>query len=170
MTPIALIAALARDRGIGNGNALLFRLKADMAHFRAATLGKPVVMGRKTFESLAKPLPRRLNIVVSRQPDLAIPGVVVAPSLDAALAVAHGEALRSGAGEIMVIGGAEIYALAMPRATRLLITHVDAAPDADAFFPAIDPAIWKGAEVAAHPTGPDDHHAVRIVDYRRASG
>jgi dihydrofolate reductase len=170
VTPIVLIAALASDRGIGRGNTLLFRLKTDMAHFRAATLGKPLVMGRKTFESLAKPLPKRLNIVISRQADLAIPGAVVAPSLDAALAVAHGEALRSGAGETVVMGGAEIYALAMPRATRLLITHVDAAPAADAFFPPIDPAVWTGAEIAAHPAGPDDRHAFRIVEYRRTSG
>jgi dihydrofolate reductase len=170
MTPVVLIAALASDRGIGRGNALLFRLKTDMANFRAATLGKPLVMGRKTFESLAKPLPKRLNIVVSRQPNIAIPGVVVAPSFDAALAVAHGEALRSGAGEIVVMGGAEIYGLAMPGATRLLITHVDAAPEADVFFPPIDPADWTGTEVAAHPVGPEDHHAFRIVDYRRTSG
>ena len=170
MSPIFLIAALASDGGIGNGNDLLFRLKADMAHFRAATLGKPVVMGRKTFESLAKPLPRRLNIVVSRQPDLAIAGVVVVPSLDAALAVAHGEALRSGAGEIAVIGGAQLYALAMPRATRLLITHVEAAPEADAFFPAIDPAVWTGAEIDRYGANTNNDHSFRIVDYRRASG
>lgn len=170
MTPIFLIAALGSDRGIGNGNALLFRLKSDMAHFRAATLGKPVIMGRKTFESLAKLLPRRLNIVVSRQPDLVIPGAVVVPSLDAALAVAHGEALRSGAAEIAVIGGAQLYALAMPRADRLLITHVGAAPVADAYFPPIDPAEWTGTEIAAHPVGLEDHHPFRIVDYRRASG
>ncbi|WP_293423013.1 dihydrofolate reductase [Phreatobacter sp.] len=170
MSPILLIAALASDRGIGNGNALLFRLKTDMANFRAATLGKPVIMGRKTFESLAKPLPKRLNIVISRQPDLAIPGVVIAPSLDAALAVAHGEALRTGVGEIVVMGGAEIYALAMPLADRLLITHVDAAPAADVFFPTIDQAVWTGMQVATHPAGPDDRHPFRIIDYRRASG
>jgi dihydrofolate reductase len=170
MTPILLIAAVAANGAIGRGNALLFRLKTDMAHFRASTLGKPVVMGRKNFESLPRALPKRLNIVVSRNAGLAIPGVVVAPTLEAGLAVGHGEALRIGAAEVAVIGGAEIYAQALPLATRLLISHVDAAPAGDTFFPAIDPAVWTGTELASHPAGPDDDHAFRIVEYRRTSG
>jgi dihydrofolate reductase len=170
VTPIMLIAAVAANGAIGRGNALLFRLKTDMANFRTSTVGKPVVMGRKNFESLPKALPKRLNIVVSRNAGLAIPGVIVAPTLEAGLACAHGEALRTAAAEVAVIGGAEIYAQAMPLATRLLITHVDAAPEGDTFFPAIDPAVWTGVELAAHPAGPDDDHPFRIVEYRRTSG
>jgi dihydrofolate reductase len=171
VTPIVLIAAVAANGAIGRGNALLFRLKTDMAHFRAASAGKPLVMGRKTFESWGgRPLPKRLNIVVSRRPGLALAGAVVTDRLDRALAVAHAEALRSGAREIAVLGGADVYAQAMGLASRLLITHVDAAPDADAFFPAIDPGMWHGTELAAHPAGPDDDHPFRIVEYRRTSG
>ncbi len=170
MTPIVLIAAVAANGAIGRGNALLFRLKTDMANFRASTVGKPVVMGRKNFESLPRALPKRLNVVVSRNAGLAIPGAIVAPTLEAGLACAHGEALRIGVGEVVVIGGAEIFAQAIPLATRLLITHVDAAPQGDTFFPAIDPAVWHGTELAAHPAGPDDEHPFRIVEYRRTSG
>lgn len=167
MMPIVMVAAVAANGVIGRDNALLWRLKSDMASFRAATLGKPVVMGRKTFESLGRPLPRRLNIVVSRQAGLALARAVVTGSLEAGLRIAHAEALRSGIGEIAVIGGAEIYGQAMPHATRLLITHVDAAPEGDSIFPAIDPAIWQGRDISAHAAGPDDDHAFRVVEYRR---
>jgi dihydrofolate reductase len=170
-TPIVLIAAVAANGGIGRDNRLLWRLKSDLAHFRATTAGKPLVMGRKTFESFGgKPLPKRLNIVCSRQPGLTLPGAVVTGSLDAALAIAHAEALRSGADEIAVLGGADIYAQALPLADRLVITHVEAAPEADAVFPAIDPSIWTGAELFTAQAGPGDDHAFRVVDYRRTSG
>jgi len=171
MTPILVIAAVAANGAIGRDNRLLWRLKADMAHFRATTAGLPLVMGRKTFESFGgRRLPKRLNIVASRQAGLSLPGAVVTGSLDQALAIAHAEALRSGAPEIAVLGGADIYAQALPLAERLVITHVDAAPEADAFFPAIDPAVWRGRELSTHPAGPDDAHAFRVVEYRRTSG
>lgn len=171
MTPILVIAAVAANGAIGRDNRLLWRLKADMAHFRATTTGLPLVMGRKTFESFGgRPLPRRLNIVASRQPGLSLPGAVVTGSLDDALALAHAEALRSGAPEIAVLGGADVYTQALPRADRLVITHVDASPDGDAFFPAIDPAEWQGRELSAHPAGPENDHAFRVVEYRRTSG
>ena len=171
MTPILLIAAVAANGAIGRDNRLLWRLKADMAHFRVATAGLPLVMGRKTFDSFGgRPLPRRLNIVASRKPGLSLPGAVVTGSLDEALALAHAEALRSGAPEIAVLGGADIYAQALPHAARLVITHVDASPDGDAFFPAIGPAEWQGRELSAHPAGPENDHAFRVVEYRRTSG
>lgn len=170
MIPIAIIAAVARNGAIGRDNRLLWHLKSDMAHFRALTAGKPLVVGRRTFESFGRPLPQRLNIVVSRRPGLWLERAVVAPSLDAALAVAAAEALRSGAGEIAVLGGADIYAQALPLASRLVITHVDAAPEADAFFPAIDPGAWTATEIAAHAPSPDNDHGFRIVEYRRTSG
>ncbi|MCZ8313398.1 dihydrofolate reductase [Phreatobacter sp.] len=170
-TPIVLVAAVAANGGIGRDNRLLWRLKSDMAHFRATTAGKPLVMGRKTFESFGgKPLPKRLNIVASRQPGLTLPGAVVTGSLEQALAIAHAEALRSGVGEIAVLGGADIYAQAMPLADRLVITHVEASPEADAFFPAIDPALWTGSALFASLAGPGDDHAFHVVDYRRTSG
>lgn len=170
-TPIVLVAAVAANGGIGRDNRLLWRLKSDMAHFRATTAGKPLVMGRKTFESFGgKPLPKRLNIVASRQPGLALPGAVVTGSLGTALAIAHAEALRSGAGEIAVLGGADIYAQTLALADRLVITHVEATPEADAFFPVIDPGIWTGTELFQVAAGPGDDHAFRVVDYRRTSG
>lgn len=167
MTPVVMVAAVAANGVIGRDNALLWRLKSDMAGFRAATLGKPLVMGRKTFESLGRPLPKRLNIVVSRQEGLVLARAAVTTSLEAGLHIGHAEALRSGAGEIAVIGGAEIYGQAMPYAARLLITHVDAAPEGDCWFPAIDPAVWQGRDISAHAAGPDDDHAFRVVEYRR---
>ncbi|MDP3548027.1 MAG: dihydrofolate reductase [Phreatobacter sp.] len=171
MTPILIIAAVAANGAIGRDNRLLWRLKADMAHFRATTAGLPLVMGRRTFESFGgRALPKRLNIVASRQPGLSLPGAVVTGSLDEALAIAHAEALRSGAPEIAVLGGADIYAQALPLADRLVITHVAASPEADAFFPAIEAAVWQGRELAAHSAGPENDHAFRIVEYRRASG
>lgn len=170
MTPIVLIAAVAANGGIGRDNRLLWRLKADMAHFRAATAGRPLVMGRKTFESLGRPLPKRLNIVVSRQPGLSLPGAVATTDLQAALAVADGEALRTGAPEIVILGGGDIYAQTIAGADRLLITHVDDAPPADAVFPPIDARLWTPTEVRRHGADADNERAFRLVDYRRSSG
>jgi dihydrofolate reductase len=131
MSRITLVAAVARDGAIGKGNALLWRLPEDLARFKALTLGKPVVMGRKTWDSLperVRPLPGRRNLVVSRSAR-ALPGAEVFASLEAALA-ACAEA------EVCVIGGAEIYALALPRAQALALTELDACyPDADRHFP-----------------------------------
>lgn len=167
MTPVALIAAVAANGVIGRDNQLVWRLRSDMAQFRKATAGRPLVVGRKTFESFGRPLPGRLNIVVTRNPAYVAAGAVVCGSLDIALAVAHGEALRSGIGEIVVLGGAEIYAQALPLADRLLITHVAASPDGDSLFPAIDAARWSGREVMAVAAGPGDDHAFSVVEYRR---
>lgn len=168
MTPVAIIAVIGANNAIGRGNRLLWRLKNDMAHFRKATAGRPLVMGRKTFESFGgKPLPKRLNIVVSRQPGLALSGAVVTDALDKALAIAHADALRTDIGEIAVLGGADVYRQMLPLADRLIITHVDDSPEADAFFPPIDPSNWVGEEVARFPQSPDDEHAFRVVDYRR---
>ena len=133
---IILVAAIAENGVIGRGNALPWRLKSDMQHFRALTMGKPVVMGRKTYLSIGKPLTGRTTIVVSRDRGFAAPGIVVAPSLDAAFAAARGDALRRGADAIIVAGGADIYAQAMPLATRLAITRVHKRVDGDARFPA----------------------------------
>ncbi len=121
---VALILA-ATDAGvIGANGALPWHIPADLAHFKRLTLGKPVIMGRKTYQSIGKPLPRRLNIVVTRDQGWTAAGVTVAHTLPEAFAVAYEDALRTGAGEVMVIGGADIFAAALPQATRIYLTEV----------------------------------------------
>ncbi len=135
---ITIIAALASDGAIGRGGRLLFRISEDMRRFRRLTMGKPLVMGRRTFESLPGALPGRRNIVVTRNAGYAPAGAETAPSLEAAIAMC------AGAGEVMVIGGGQIYAECMHMATNLELTLVDGSvPDADTFFPAVDPALWQ---------------------------
>ncbi len=121
---VALVLA-ATDAGvIGANGALPWHIPADLAHFKRLTVGKPVIMGRKTYVSIGKPLPRRLNIVVTRDQAWTAGGVTVAHSLPEALAVAYEDALRSGAGEVMVIGGADVFTAALPRATRIYLTEI----------------------------------------------
>jgi dihydrofolate reductase len=166
---IVLIAAVAENGVIGRGGVMPWRLKSDMRHFRALTLGKPVVMGRKTYLSLAiKPLPGRTCIVVTRDRDFTAPGVLVAPSLEGALEAARGDALRRGGAETMIIGGADIYVQAMPLATRLEITQIHARPEGDTCFPPIDGA-WTEVARVAHPAGPDDDAPFDFVSYRRTN-
>src|SRR5580704_10198768 len=164
---IVVIAAVAENGVIGRGNALPWRLKSDMQHFRAFTMGKPVVMGRKTYLSIGKPLPGRTTIVVSRDPAFAAPGIVVASSLDAALAVARGDALRRNVDTIVVAGGAEIYAQALPLATQLAITLVHKLVDGDAFFPPIDTKLWRESARDEHAPAAEDEAAFTFVTYRR---
>jgi dihydrofolate reductase len=165
---IVLIAAVADNGVIGSAGAMPWRLKSDMRHFVALTAGKPVVMGRKTWGSLAlKPLPRRTNIVVTRDRSFAAPGVLVAPTFEAALQAARGDALRRGS-EIMIIGGAEIYVQAMPVATRLEITQIHARPEGDTHFPPIDGG-WMEVARVANPAGPNDDAACDFVSYRRTN-
>ena len=167
---IVFVAAVAENGVIGRDKALPWRLKSDLKHFRALTIGKPVVMGRKTFESLNGPLKGRTNIVLSRDPQFAAPGILVASSLDHALEAAHGDALRRGVPEIMIIGGSDLFSASMPEATRLEITHVAASPEGDTFFPPIDPAIWKESARSQHGQTPDDSASFTCVTYRRTSG
>lgn len=165
---IVLIAALAADGVIGRSGTMPWRLKSDMRRFRALTLGKPVVMGRKTYLSLSiRPLPGRTNIVVSRDPGFAAPGVLVAASLDVALQAGRAEALRRFADAVMVIGGADIYAQAMRRADRLEITQIHAKIEGDARFPEIDSAVWHETARQPHPAGEGDDAAYDFVTYRR---
>ena len=149
MPLVSLIVAAASNGVIGRDNAMPWRLPEDLAHFKRLTLGHPVIMGRKTYESilaaLGKPLPGRTNIVVTRQAAFAAPGCIVAASVDAAFAAAR------GAEAIFVIGGAEIYRLALERADRVYLTRIDAPFEGDATFPALDPALWREAEREDHP-------------------
>jgi dihydrofolate reductase len=170
VTAIVIIAAVAENGVIGRGGSMPWRLKSDMAHLKAFTMGKPVVMGRKTWLSLfVKPLPGRTNIVVTRDANFTAPGALVARSLEIALEAARGDALRRGT-EIMVIGGAEIYAQAMPLADRLEITLAHMKPEGDTAFPPIDPAVWREASRKPHPAGPGDDAAFDFVSYAKAGG
>jgi dihydrofolate reductase len=166
---VILIAAVAENGVIGRGNALPWRLKSDMQHFRTLTMGKPVVMGRKTYLSIARPLQGRTTIVVSRDRAFAAPGIVVAPSFDAALAAARGDALRRNVDAIVVAGGAEIYAQALPLATHLAITHVHLSAEGDARFPAIDPNVWHESARTEPPRTAEDEAAFAFVTYERRS-
>ena len=165
---ILLIAAVAENGVIGRSNALPWRLKSDLQHFRALTMGKPVVMGRKTYLSIGKPLTGRTTIVVSRDRGFTAPGIVVAPSLDAALTAARGDALRRNADTVVVAGGAEIYAQAMPLATQLAITHVHKQIDGDAYFPSIDPNEWHESARSEHWAAAEDEAGCAFVTYERA--
>lgn len=162
---LSIIAAVAENGVIGADNSLPWRLSSDLKRFKRLTMGKPIVMGRKTYETIGKPLPGRLNIVVSRNPDFAPPGVSVAPTLDDALSKAE-----EGIGaerEIMVMGGGEIYRAALARAERLYITHVAASPEGDANFPAIDPDQWRATSEEPLPAGDKDSVATRFIVYER---
>jgi len=168
--PVILIVAAVSDNGvIGRGNKLPWRLKSDMQHFRALTTGKPVIIGRKTFLSIGKPLPGRSTIVVSGDPNFAAPGVVAAPSLEGALAAARGDALRRGADAIIVAGGAEIYAQALPLASRLVVTLVHRTVDGETRFPAIDPDIWREAAREEHTAAPGDDAPFAFVTFERVT-
>jgi dihydrofolate reductase len=164
---LVLVAAVADNGVIGRGGGLPWRLKSDLRNFRAITVGKPVVMGRKTYLSIGKPLAGRTNIVVSRNRDFAAPGVIAAPSIAAALAVARGDALRRSADAIAVIGGAELYAHVIGFADRLVITHVHLRPEGDTMFPVIDPALWQEVARREHDPGPDDAAGFTVLVYER---
>jgi len=164
---LVLVAAVADNGVIGAGGGLPWRLKSDMAHFRAVTMGKPVVMGRKTYLSIGKPLKGRTNIVVTRDRSFMAAGVLAAPSLAAALAAARGDALRRGADAIAIVGGAEIYAQTMAQADRLVITRVHLRPTGDTKFPTIDPAVWSEAERSEHQPGPADETGFTKLVYNR---
>ena len=157
---LSLIAALDRHRAIGKGNALPWHLPADLKRFKALTLGKPVLMGRKTAESIGRALPGRRNLVLTRSGRVPFDGMEAVASIEAAIALAD---------EVCVIGGGEVYALALPMATHLHLTHVDTVVDgADAFFPAFDVNDWRVVSREAHAV--DEKHALafEFVDYQRA--
>ena len=163
------VVAIAENGIIGAGNAIPWRLKSDMARFKALTIGKPVIMGRKTFETLRRPLPGRTNIVITRDADYRANGAIVTTSAADAGAVALGDALRRSVAEIAVIGGAEIYRQWLDRADRLEITEVHARPEGDTHFD-IDKAEWDEVERIRHPAGPDDSADYSYVTYRRRAG
>jgi len=162
-----IIVAVAENGVIGADGAIPWRLRSDMQRFRALTIGRPVVMGRKTFLSLTRPLPHRTNIVVTRDADFRAAGAVVTTSLAAAKSIARADALRRSVAEIAVIGGSEIYSQWLDCADRLEITEVHAKPAGDTHFAVIDATQWQEVAREQHPAGPDDSAPFSYVTYRR---
>ncbi|CAN5250079.1 dihydrofolate reductase [soil metagenome] len=165
---VSLIAAVAKNGVIGDGTGMPWRLSTDMQRFKRLTMGRPVVVGRKTFEGFGRALQGRTNIVVSRHPQMWPQGVIAARDLPAALEIAKTEAERSGGDEVMILGGGEIYAETIGLADRLYVTHVDAAPAGRTRFPPIDPEVWRAVSREAVPPGPKDSAATTFVVYERA--
>jgi dihydrofolate reductase len=164
---IVLLFAVAENGVIGANGAIPWRLKSDVQRLKTMTMGKPVVMGRKTFESLRRPLPGRTNIVVTRDENFRASGAVVTTSFADAQSTALGDALRRLATEIAVIGGAEIYAQWMASADRLEVTEVHARPEGDTHLPAIDPADWQEVSRVRNSASSDDSADYSYVTYRR---
>jgi dihydrofolate reductase len=162
-----MVAAVAANGVIGAGNALPFRLSTDLKRFKALTIGKPVIMGRKTYDSIGRALPGRINIVITRQAEWGAPGIVTAASIDEAIRTAAAAAEATGADAISIIGGGEIYAQAIKRADRLFITHVEGEVEGDTHFPPIDPERFSPAPAELVPAGEKDSHATRFVVYER---
>lgn len=165
LSRLVLVAALDRNRAIGRGNTMPWHLPDDFRHFKALTLGKPVLMGRKTAESLGRALPGRLNLVLTRSGRVPFDGMRAVASIDEARGIAESEA----ADELCVIGGAEIYALTLPLADVLHLTHVDGEVEAaDAFFPAFDLSQWHVVAREAHAADAKHAFAFEFVDYVRS--
>lgn len=165
--PIAMIAAIGKNFVIGSDGQIPWRLPTDFAHFKRTTLGKPLIMGRKTFDSIGKPLPGRANLVVTRQSGYAREGVIACNSLAEAIEQAQAIAANDSASEVMIGGGAEIYREAMPLAHRLYITHVAASPEGDALFPPIDPAAWEATHHHDITRGEKDSAEFTVLTYER---
>lgn len=166
---LSLIVAQGQNGVIGNAGDLPWRLKADMINFRKTTGNCPIVMGRKTWESLPRrPLPRRINVVMTRDWAYKAPGARIYSDLPAALSATKAMAARDGNEEIFVIGGEAIYALALPFADRLYITEVDAAPEGDAHFPAIDPSEWVERSSKSYEADDDNDYNFTIRELERA--
>ena len=160
---IALVVAMGENRAIGKGGDLPWHLHSDMRYFRKVTMGKPIIMGRRTFSSLKRALDGRLNIVLTRNAAFAAPGAGKAHNLEEALDIARRAAQQAGVDEIMVIGGEEVFRAVLPQSGRIYLTEVKAAPDADTWFPAFDRHEWREASREAHPAGPKDDHAFSFV-------
>jgi dihydrofolate reductase len=164
---VALVVAIAENGAIGKGGDLPWRLHSDMRYFRKITMGKPVIMGRRTFKSLPRVLDGRLNIVLTRDRGFVAPDAVMAYSLEEGLAAARASAERTGADEIMVIGGEDVFREVLPQARRIYLTEVHASPDADTWFPDFDKRGWHEVFRERHEAGPKDDHAFSFVVLER---
>lgn len=172
MTPLphlALVVARARNGVIGRDGDLPWRLRSDLQRFKAITIGKPCIMGRKTWESLPlKPLPERLNLVLSKDESFEAKGALVCTTLDEAVEIARETAQEDGVDEVCVIGGAGLFAATLPRAKRLYLTEVEAEPEGDVVFPPFDETAWTEVWCEAVPAGEKDDHAFafRVLERR----
>jgi dihydrofolate reductase len=160
---ITIIAAMARNRAIGRDGGLPWHLPRELRHFKEATMGKPIVMGRRTWQSIGRVLPGRQNIVVTRDPAFRAEGCDVAASLDGAVALAQGE-------EVMVIGGGELYRASLGHADRMLLTLVDCEPEADAWFPEWRKEDWLERSVRSEPADGRNPFAYRVLELTRKRG
>ena len=167
---IAMIAGVAENGVIGSHQTIPWRIPSDFAYFKRMTMGKPIVMGRKQFETVGKPLPGRTNIIVTRQQGYQPEGTLVFSSIDAALAEARSIAAADGVDEIMIIGGGEIYAQLMPQADRLYISHIDLHPEGDVRFPAIQPEEWVVVDLPEITPSEKDSASYRVKVYERRRG
>lgn len=167
MARVSIVAAMDPDRVIGRDGGLPWRLPEDLKRFRALTMGKPVVMGRKTFESIGRPLDGRDNIVVTRNPSFKAEGIILVLDIDQALRVARELALGRGVDEIVVIGGAEIYTQVLPRADAIELTEVHDAPEGDTHMPPFEPGEWREVFRERHEAGPKDSANYSFVRLER---
>ena len=160
---LTLIAAMGKNRAIGLDGRMPWHLPAELQHFKKTTMGKTIVMGRKTWQAIGRPLPGRQNIVVSRNPDFHAKGADLAASVDDAVAMSESD-------EVMIIGGGQLYELALPSATRMVLTLIDIEPEADTWFPAWDDAEWLSVSEEHYPVDDSNELAYRIVEFKRVAG
>jgi dihydrofolate reductase len=160
---ITLIAAMGSNRALGLRGALPWHLPRELKHFRETTMGKAIVMGRRTWESIGRALPGRQNIVVTRRPDFRAEGSQVAGSLEQAVAAASGD-------EVMIIGGGQLYAAALPHADRMILTLVDGAPEADTWFPPWTPDAWRETILRTEPADDANPLGYRVIELTRIRG
>jgi len=157
---VTLIAAMGSNRAIGMAGRMPWHLPAELQHFKQATMGKTIVMGRKTWQAIGRPLPGRQNVVVSRNPVFLAKGVDLVGSLEDAMEVSQSD-------EVMVIGGGQLYQLALPLAQRMILTLIDIQPEADTWFPEWDEAEWQQISETGFPVADDNKLAYRIIELRR---
>lgn len=168
---LALIVAQGRNRVIGHQNRLPWYLPEDLRYFKQVTLGKPIIMGRKTFESIGRPLPGRTNIVITRDDQWTAKNIKIVCSLEEAIEVAEAQALIDGVEESVVIGGAQIYAQSLASVDRLYLTQVEANPEGDAYFPEIDYSAWQELDRESYPAGDaPGRYAYTFLVLERARG
>ena len=167
--PVAIVVAVANNGVIGRGNALPWDLPDDLQHFKRTTMGRPIIMGRKTFESIGRPLPGRLNIILTRDSAWQAPGVSVATSMQQAIDIAEDQALIDGADSVVVIGGAEIYRQALPFTSRVFLTRVHGDVQGDAFFDLDQLVEWREVSRIENPAGARNSHSFSIVELENSS-
>jgi dihydrofolate reductase len=165
--PLILVVAVAENGVIGRDNQLLWRIRTDLKRFRELTTGKPMIMGRKTHESIGKPLPGRETIVITRDVSYAAPGVHVVHGWDEAVAKGEELAARMKADAVAVVGGAEIYRLALPHVQKIYLTQVHAAPEGDAVFPSVDRSLFREKSRMDHDKSADNEHPFTFIDLER---